>query len=125
MGKPREFGRKVLLDEVDGGIVSRYEIVEEVGREHPHPPTSLEAHQKHFGGAPELLATDRGLYSAENERLAQEVGIKRVVLPKSGRLSDEREQHEKQRWFKLGFRFRGRGSRDQRARSRLRAGSMP
>jgi transposase, IS5 family len=34
MGKPREFGRKVLLDEVDGGIVSRYEILEEVGREH-------------------------------------------------------------------------------------------
>jgi hypothetical protein len=40
MGKPREFGRKVLLDEVDGGIVSRYEILEEVGREHPctYPP---------------------------------------------------------------------------------------
>jgi IS5 family transposase len=69
-------------------------------------PTSLEAHQKRFGGAPELLATDRGLYSAENERLAQEAGIKRVVLPKSGHLSHEREQHEKQRWFKRGFRFR-------------------
>jgi transposase, IS5 family len=40
MGKLREFGRKVLLDEVDGGIVSRYEILEEVGREHPctYPP---------------------------------------------------------------------------------------
>jgi transposase, IS5 family len=40
MGKLREFGRKVLLDEVDGGIVSRYEILEEVGREHirTYPP---------------------------------------------------------------------------------------
>jgi transposase, IS5 family len=45
MGKPREFGRKVLIDEVDGGIISRYEILEEVGREHPHLPASLEAHQ--------------------------------------------------------------------------------
>jgi IS5 family transposase len=105
MGKPREFGRKVLLDEVDAGIISRYEILEEVGREHPHLPASLEAHQEHFGRAPELLAGDRGLYSAENERLAQEAGIKRIVLPKSGRLSHEREQHEKQRWFKRGFRF--------------------
>jgi IS5 family transposase len=106
MGKPREFGRKVLIDEVDGGIVSRYEILEEVGREHPHLPASLEAHQEHFGGAPQLLAADRGLYSAENERLAQQAGIKRIVLPKSGRLSHERERHEKQRWFRRGFRFR-------------------
>jgi len=106
MGKPREFGRKVLLDEVDGGIISRYEILEEVGREHPHLPASLEAHQEHFGRAPELVAADRGLYSDENERLAREAGIKRIVLPKSGRLSHEREQHEKQRWFRRGFRFR-------------------
>ena len=41
-GKPREFGRKLLIDEVDGGIISRYEILEEVGREHPHLPASLE-----------------------------------------------------------------------------------
>jgi transposase, IS5 family len=106
MGKPREFGRKVLIDEVDGGIISRYEILEEVGREHPHLPASLEAHQEHFRRAPQLLAADRGLYSAENERLAHQAGVKRVVLPKSGRLSHEREQHEKQRWFKRGFRFR-------------------
>jgi IS5 family transposase len=106
MGKPREFGRKVLIDEVDGGIISRYEVLEEIGREHPHLPASLEAHQEHFGRAPELLAGDRGLYSAENERLAQQAGVKRIVLPKSGRLSHEREQHEKQRWFKRGFRFR-------------------
>jgi IS5 family transposase len=106
MGKPREFGRKVLIDEVDGGIISRYEILEEVGREHPHLPASLESHQEHFGRAPQLLAADRGLYSAENERLAHQAGVKRIVLPKSGRRSHEREQHEKQRWFRRGFRFR-------------------
>jgi transposase, IS5 family len=106
MGKPREFGRKVLIDEVDGGIISRYEILEEVGREHPHLPASLESHQAHFGRAPQLLAADRGLYSAENERLAQQAGVKGIVLPKSGRRSHEREQHEKQRWFRRGFRFR-------------------
>ena len=41
MGKPREFGRKILIDEVEGGIISRYyEILEEIGREHPrtYPP---------------------------------------------------------------------------------------
>jgi transposase, IS5 family len=106
MGKPREFGRKVLIDEVDGGIVSRYEILEEIGREHPHLPASLEAHREHFGGAPQLLAGDRGLYSAENEKTAQQAGVKRVVLPKSGKPSEKRKRHEKQRWFRRGFRFR-------------------
>jgi transposase, IS5 family len=105
-GKPREFGRKVLIDEVDGGIISRYEVLEEVGREHPHLPTSLEAHQEHFGRAPQLLAADRGLYSVNNERLARQAGVKRIVLPKSGKLSEERKRHEKQRWFRQGFRFR-------------------
>jgi transposase, IS5 family len=116
MGKPREFGRKVLIDEVDGGIISRYEILEEVGREHPHLPASfLEAHQEHFGRAPQLLAADRGLYSDENERLAREAGIKRIVLPKSGRLSQERERYEQQRWFSGEASGSERGLRDASA----------
>jgi transposase, IS5 family len=106
MGKPREFGRKVLIDEVDGGIISRYEILAEIGSERSQLPRSLKAHQEHFGGVPELLAGDRGLYSEENEKTATEAGVKRVVLPKSGHLSGERERHEKQRWFRRGFRFR-------------------
>jgi transposase, IS5 family len=105
-GKPREFGRKVVLDEVDGGIISRYEVLAESGSERSQLPESLLAHQEHFGRAPDLLAGDRGLYSSENEKEAQEAGLKRVVLPKSGRLSEDRQRHEKQGWFKRGFRFR-------------------
>ena len=105
-GKMREFGRKVVLDEVDGGIISRYEVLSESSSERSELPESLRAHQKHFGRAPDLLAGDRGLYSSENEKEAQEAGVKRVVLPKSGRLSEERQRHEKQGWFKRGFRFR-------------------
>ncbi len=105
IGKPREFGRKVLLDEVEGGIVSRYEILEDVGRdvgrEHPHLPESIEAHRHSFGRVPELLTGDRGLYSVENERLAHGAGMKRVALPKSGRTSQERQRYEKQRWFRM------------------------
>jgi IS5 family transposase len=55
VGKPREYGRKVLLDEVDGGIISRYEVLSEAGREHPHLPESIEGHRERFGRAPELL----------------------------------------------------------------------
>jgi transposase, IS5 family len=104
--KMQEFGRKILIDEVDGGIVSRYEVLAHSGSERSELPESLRAHQERFGRAPFLLAGDRGLYSAENEQTARRSGVKRVVLPKSGKPSEKRKHHERQRWFKQGFRFR-------------------
>jgi transposase, IS5 family len=105
-GKLTEFGRKVLFDEVEGGIVSHFAILDDVGLEHPHFVASLDAHQERFGHPPDLVAGDRGLYSPENEERARERGVRRVVLPKAGRASRERQQHERQRWFRRGFRFR-------------------
>jgi IS5 family transposase len=105
-GKLTEFGRKVLLDEVDGGIISHYAVLDDVGLEHPHFVASLDAHQERFGHPPDLVAGDRGLYSPENEDRARERGVRRVVLPKAGHASRERQQHERQRWFRRGFRFR-------------------
>ena len=98
-GKPREFGRKVLIDEVDGCIISRYEVLSQSGSERTRLPESLRAHQEYFGRAPYLLAGDRGLYSVENEKAAHQAGVERVVLPKNGKLSERRKHHEKQRWF--------------------------
>ena len=105
-GKPTEFGRKVLLDEVDGGIISHDAILDDVGLEHPHFVTSLDAHQERFGHPPDLVAGDRGRYSPENEDRARARGIKHAVLPQTGRRSQERQQQEGQRWVRRGFRFR-------------------
>src|SRR5215208_5519855 len=106
VGKPREYGRKVLLDEVEGGIISRYEVLKEAGREHPHLPESIEGHRERFGRAPELLAGDRGLYSKEGEEAAKKAGIRRVALPQSGPLTKKRKEYEEQPWFKRAFAFR-------------------
>ena len=106
VGKPREYGRKVLLDEVDGGIISRYEVLSEVGREHPRLPESIKGHHERFGRMPELLTADRGLYSKANEETAKEVGIRRVALPQSGRPTKKRKEYEQQRWFRRAFAFR-------------------
>ncbi len=106
-GKPTEFGRKLWLGEVEGGIISEYRLLPDGGGlDHPELPASLESHQQHFGRPPNLLAGDRGVFSPENEQLAHELGIKHLVLPKSGRVSRERQAHERQRWFRRGFRFR-------------------
>ncbi len=106
-GKPTEFGRKLWLGEVEGGIISEFRLLEDAGGlDHPELPASLEAHQQHFGRPPNLLAGDRGVFSVENEELAQKLKIKQIVLPKTGRVSKERKAHEGQRWFRRGFRFR-------------------
>ncbi len=105
-GKPVEFGRKVFLDEVDGGIISRYDILKDIAPDDKQLAASLEGHRQRFGRPPDLLAGDRGCYSPRNEELAKEVGVRRIVLPKTGRISPKRQRHEKQRWFRRGMRFR-------------------
>jgi hypothetical protein len=43
-----------------------------------------------FGRVPDLVATDRGFYSGRGVRKIQELGVKRPVIPKPGRLSNPR-----------------------------------
>jgi transposase, IS5 family len=106
-GKPVEFGRKLRLDEVEGGIVTGYQVLDQGGgQDQPYLKDSLETHQRHFGHAPDLLSADRGMASAENERLARQAGVKRIALPCVGRASPARRQSEKERWFRRGYRFR-------------------
>jgi IS5 family transposase len=108
-GKPAprdtEFGRKVWLDEVDGGILTDYRVL--VG----NPPDdeqfedSLRHHMKLFSYPPDLASTDRGVYSPDNEKVAREVGVKRTCMPQPGQRTPERIEHEQQEWFRLGRRF--------------------
>jgi len=69
-GQPVEFGRKVWLEEVEGGLISGYRVLAEAGQDVPYLPDSLVAHQRRFGRPPRLLAADRGVYSAANEAVA-------------------------------------------------------
>ena len=106
-GKAVEFGRKIRLDEVEGGIVTGYAILDQGGgQDQPYLKDSLEAHRRHFGRAPGLLAADRGMASAANEALAREAGVQQVTLPHVGKASAERKALEKGRRFRRGYRFR-------------------
>jgi len=106
-GKEVEFGRKVRLDEVEGGIVSGYRVLDQGGgQDYPYLADSLATHRRLFGRAPDLLAADRGFSSPGNERLAREAGVRRVCLPHAGRARPERRQAERERWFRRGYRYR-------------------
>jgi IS5 family transposase len=103
--EPVEFGHKVWLDEVEGGIVTDYRTLEGNPSDKNQWKPSLDHHVELFSRPPDQASADRGVYSASNETYAEKIGIKRVILPKPGHKSEARRQHEKQRWFKRGRRF--------------------
>lgn len=103
--KPTEYGHKVWLDEVDGGIVTRWQVLEGNPNDDQQWLPSLEYHIRCFGKPPNQMSGDRGVHSSTNEQIAQERGVKRVILPQPGRKSEARKRHEKQRWFQQGRRW--------------------
>jgi IS5 family transposase len=100
--KPTEYGHKVWLDEVDGGIVTRWDVLDGNPNDSQQWLPSLDHHIECFGKPPNQMSADRGVHSPQNELIARERGVKRVILPQPGRKSEARKLHEKQRWFKQG-----------------------
>jgi IS5 family transposase len=104
-GRPVEFGHKIWLDEVDGGIISDYRVLEGNPNDQTQWLPSLKHHQALFEHPPDQASGDRGLYSPDNEAQAKQMGVRRVILPKPGYRSARRKEHERQRWFRRGRRY--------------------
>ena len=105
-GRAAEFGRKVWLAEVEGGLISGYRLLTEAGQDFPYLTGSLVAHQRQFGKPPWLVAADRGAYSAANEAMAHQARVRRVVIPYAGKAPPARIAYERAAWFRRGLRFR-------------------
>ncbi len=104
-GAQVEFGRQVMLDEVEGGIVTRYQILEHP-TEHGQAVEAVAHHQQLFEHPPNLVAGDRGVHSADTESRLQAAGVKLVAIPAVGKLSEERKAVEHTRRWKRGYRWR-------------------
>lgn len=99
---PVEFGHKLWLNEVEGGLVSHYRILEGNPSDEQQWKPSLKAHIATFQQAPVQASADRGLSSELNEQLAQEMGVQHVIIPKRGYRSKARLKHEHKAWFVKG-----------------------
>ena len=100
-----EFGRQVILDEVEGGIVTRYQILEHPN-EHGQAVEAVAHHQEVFAHPPRLVTGDRGVHSAETEPRLSAAGVKLVAIPAAGPVSQERQTLEHTRRWKRGYRWR-------------------
>lgn len=105
--KPTEFGRTVKVQEAEGGIVTDVAVVD------VHDAALLESsiaiHRCHFGRAPHLVAADRAFYSAANVERATAMGVRRVVIPKTGHRSKAVRERESTRPFRRGRAWRAGG----------------
>jgi IS5 family transposase len=104
--KPNEFGRLVRIDEVENGIVSGYQVLEGNAADTNSWLPAIQHHQARFGNAPKMATADRGFFSAKNEKEAEDLGVEKVALPATGRLSQSRAKRQKERWFKRALRWR-------------------
>jgi transposase, IS5 family len=106
LDKPVEFGRTLQLVQEDSGVIVHYEI----HRGNPSDKTELvplvRQTKKILKRAPRALATDRGYYSADNVNKLSRLGVRRVGIPKIGRLSQFETRHQRSRWFRELQRFR-------------------
>ena len=106
LDKPVEFGRTLQLVQDDSGVIVHYEI----HRGNPSDKTELVSlvcqTKKIFKQPPRELATDRGYYSSDNVNALIGLGVRRVGIPKIGRLSRTERRHQHHRWFRELQRFR-------------------
>ncbi|HLQ28066.1 MAG TPA: ISNCY family transposase, partial [Ktedonobacteraceae bacterium] len=104
-GAQVEFGRQVMLDEVEGGIVTRFQILSHPD-EHGQAVEAVAHHRALFEHPPNLVAGDRGVHSADTEEQLKAAGVKRVAIPAVGKVSEERKAVERTRTWKRGYRWR-------------------
>jgi IS5 family transposase len=105
-GKPNEFGKMVKVQEAENQIVTGFEVYDQRPSDSDLLIPAIEMHEQRMGRTPDLASADAGFYSAKNEAKAQEMGVKRLSVPNRSTKSPARRQHQKQRWFKKGQKWR-------------------
>jgi len=104
--KPNEFGRTIQLVQDVSGIILDYQIQQGNPSDKTELVPIVKRFKKRFGHAPQDIATDKGYYTAANIDDLHSLGVKRVGIPKIGRLTPREKKHQHTRWFKLLQRMR-------------------
>jgi IS5 family transposase len=104
--KPNEFGKLVQIQEAENQIITHYEVFAEKPSDRHLLRSAVEAQQRKLGRVPQMVAGDAGFYSQAQEQAVEQLGVKYVSVPNRSTRSEARRQHEKQRWFKHGQKWR-------------------
>jgi IS5 family transposase len=106
LSKPTEFGKLVKIQEAEHQIITDYKVFAERPADQELLIPAIEKHREIFGRVPQLVASDAGFFSLDNDRQAKELGVKRVAVPNKKGRDQARRKEQKQRWFRRAQRWR-------------------
>lgn len=104
-----EFGRKVLIQEAEAGVVTDYQVHEGAPSDTALLEPALNKHEEIFGHAPKELATDRGFWNSKGQDDLRERGVQKISIPAKGLLSSKQSTIQHYPWFKRLQRWRAGG----------------
>ena len=93
--KPTEFGKMVKIQEAENQIITGYSVYAKRPVDSALLIPGIESHEEQLGCVPRLVAGDAAFYSASNEKVAHEKGVKRVCVPNRSTKSAERKREQK------------------------------
>jgi transposase, IS5 family len=101
-----EFGRQVVLDEVEGGIVTRFHVLADDESEVHQALPAIQHHRAAVGHPPAVVTGDRRLHAKGLEEAARRLGVRHVAIPWTGTLSAARRAVEQDRGWRRRYRWR-------------------
>lgn len=104
-GAQVEFGKHVVVSEIEGGIVTSWDLLDNASEQGELIP-ALQHHQTLFHRPPRLVAGDRGYHSEDNRRAAQALGVGILAIPWKGRSPPEQRAGEQSRRWRRAYRWR-------------------
>lgn len=104
-----EFGRKVLIQEAEHGVVTGWQMHEGNPPDQPMMKDAIDRHEKMFGVAPRELAADRGFHLSGQDEELHGRGIVHVSIPVKGNKTPLRKRTERSAWFRRLQRWRAGG----------------
>lgn len=104
--RPTEFGYKVRITETEERLVTEYGVFSGNPSDDSLLMDGVKEHCRRTGKVPLEAVTDRGFWDPENERTLAYLGVKRVALPKKGKVGEKRRSYERQPWFRRLHRWR-------------------
>ena len=106
MSKPNEFGRTLQLVQDESGVIVHHEVHEGNPSDKKEIARLVKDFKKEFHHAPTEVAADKGYYSEDIIEQLSKLGVRKIGIPKIGRLDPHERRRQKSRWFKTLQRFR-------------------
>ena len=106
LGKPIEFGFKAQAVDNADGIVLDHTVVMGNPPDAPMLVPAIARIKARFGRAPRAVTADRGYGEAAIDAELEDLGVKRVVIPRKGKPSAARREVQQRRGFRKLVKWR-------------------